>query len=158
MSENVSTDLHFFLSEANNRQGLHHNFPIILVTDGAESGTVTLNKKIKYDTTIDLRKKYHTHTHLHQVVVALRVPLQSQRGKQVVVPSIQELVEDVEVPLTVVLVHDARLLQQVVQDVTAYWRPLEGVTRNSRFNTLGLDVLNVCASINDRTKLAAVFQ
>ncbi|TNN88655.1 hypothetical protein EYF80_000987 [Liparis tanakae] len=38
--------------------------------------------------------------------------LRSQRGEQVVVPSLQELVEDVEVPLALVLVHDARLLQQ----------------------------------------------
>lgn len=47
------TDLHFFLCEANNRQGLHHSFPIILITDGAESGTVALNKTIKYYTTTD---------------------------------------------------------------------------------------------------------
>lgn len=50
----IVTDLHLFLGEANNRQGLHHNFPIILVTDGAESGTVPLNKKkIKHYTATD---------------------------------------------------------------------------------------------------------
>lgn len=41
------TDLHFLLGEANNGQGLHYNFPIILVTDGAESGTVPLHTKNK---------------------------------------------------------------------------------------------------------------
>lgn len=49
----IVTDLHFLLSEADHRQGLHHNFPIILVTDGAESGTVALNKIIKHHTTAD---------------------------------------------------------------------------------------------------------
>lgn len=44
------TDLHFFLGEANNRQGLHYNFPIILVTGGAESGTVPLHAKNKHYT------------------------------------------------------------------------------------------------------------
>lgn len=45
--EVIVTDLHFFLGEANNRQGLHHNFPIILVTDRAKSRAVPLNKTNK---------------------------------------------------------------------------------------------------------------
>lgn len=64
------------------------------------------------------------HTHLDQILVVLRVSLKVQRVKQVVIPSIQKLIEDVEVPLAVVLVYYTRFLQQVVQDVTANWCPL----------------------------------
>lgn len=133
----IVTDLYFFLGEANDRQGLHHNFPIVLVTDGAESGTVALNKTIQYYITTDgtiawasIFKTKH-HTHLYQIMVVLRLSFQIQRGKQIVVSSIQKLIEDVEVPLTVVLVHYTGFFQQVVQDVTAHWCPLGGVTENS---------------------------
>lgn len=41
--------------------------------------------------------------YLHQVVVALCVPLQAQLSQQVVVSALQQLVEDVEISLAVVL-------------------------------------------------------
>lgn len=72
-------------------------------------------------------------------MVVLRVSFQVQCVEQVVVPSIQKLVEDVEVPLTVVLVNYTGFLQQVVQDVSAHWCPLvtekekNGATVKSRF-------------------------
>lgn len=66
-------------------------------------------------------------THLDQIAVVLRVSLQVQRVEQVDVASIEELIEDVEVSFSVVLVHDSGFLQQVVQDVTSYWRSLKKV-------------------------------
>lgn len=56
LAASTVTDLHFLLAEANNGQSLHHDFPIILVTDGAESGTVTLSNKLithKHYSTVD---------------------------------------------------------------------------------------------------------
>lgn len=69
-------------------------------------------------------------TNLDQILVFLWVSLKVQFIKQVVICSIQELIEDVKVPLTMVLVHNTGFLQQVVQDVTAHWRPLGEVPRN----------------------------
>lgn len=69
------------------------------------------------------------HTHLDQILIFLRVSFQFQCTEQIIVSSIQELIEDVEVPLAVVLVHHPRFLQQVVQDVSPHWCPLEEVTR-----------------------------
>lgn len=43
--QQIATDLHFLLSESNYRQSRHHCFPIILVTDTAESGAVPLVNK-----------------------------------------------------------------------------------------------------------------
>lgn len=74
--------------------------------------------------------KTQQHTHLDQILVFLWVSLQIQFIEQVIVCSIQELIEDVEVPLTVVLVHNPRFLQQVVQDVTAHRRSLGEVAQN----------------------------
>lgn len=123
------TDLHFFFSEANNRQSFHHNFPIILVTDGADSGTVSLKGQFnirlhnwQYNckkfclhviAIINAISLLH-HTHLDQILVALRVSFKVQHVKQAVIPSIQKLIENMEVPLAVVLMHYTRLLQQVV--------------------------------------------
>lgn len=42
----VDNHLHFLFREPNNRQSLHHSFPIILVTDRADPGAVPLNKTI----------------------------------------------------------------------------------------------------------------
>lgn len=42
----VNNHLHFLFREPNNRQSLHHSFPIILVTDRADPGAVPLNKTI----------------------------------------------------------------------------------------------------------------
>lgn len=74
--------------------------------------------------------KTQQRTHLDQILVFLWVSLKVQFIEQVVVCSIQELIEDVEVPLTVVLVHNPRFLQQVVQDVPAHWRSLGEVPQN----------------------------
>lgn len=48
----------------------------------------------------------------------LGVSLQAQLVQEVVLSSLHKLVEDVEVSLPVILMHDPRLLQQVVQDMT----------------------------------------
>lgn len=74
--------------------------------------------------------KTQQRTHLDQILVLLWVSLKVQFIEQVVVCSIQELIEDVEVPLAVVLVHNPRFLQQVVQDVTAHRRSLGEVPQN----------------------------
>lgn len=121
------TDLHFFFSEANNRQGIHHNFPIILVTDGADSRTVSLKGEFnirlhhnwQYNFTDFCLQTSHSsvqshHTHLDQILVALRVSFKVQHFKQVVIPPIQKLIEDVKVPLPVVLMYYTRFFQQVV--------------------------------------------
>lgn len=71
------------------------------------------------------------HAHLDQAVVVLRVSFQTQCVKQVIITSIQKLIEDVEVPLTVVLVYYSGFFQQIVQDVTAHWCPLGKVRAES---------------------------
>lgn len=63
-------------------------------------------------------------THLDQVLVLLSVPLQAQTPQQVLLPSFNQLIENVEVPLSMVLVDHAGLLQQVVDDVASHWRAL----------------------------------
>lgn len=55
----------------------------------------------------------------------LGVPIQAQPPQQVLLPTLDQLVEDVEVALAVVLVDHPRLLQQVVVDVATHRRPLE---------------------------------
>lgn len=55
-----------------------------------------------------------------QVLVLLGVPLQAQTSQQVLLSSLDQLVEDVEVPLPVVLVDHAGLFQQVVDDVASH--------------------------------------
>lgn len=59
-------------------------------------------------------------THFDQVLVLLSVPLQTQAPQQVLLASFNQLIENVEVPLAVVLVDHARLLQQVVDDVASH--------------------------------------
>lgn len=49
----------------------------------------------------------------------LAVSLQAQLVQQVVLSSLHQLVEDVKVSLPMILVHDPRLLQQVVQHVSS---------------------------------------
>lgn len=60
------------------------------------------------------------HTDLDQVLVLLTVPLQAQAPQQVLLPSFDQLVENVEVPLPMVLVDHAGLLQKVVDDVASH--------------------------------------
>lgn len=60
------------------------------------------------------------HTYFDQALVLLRVPLQAQPPQQVLLPSLDQLVENVEVPLPMVLVDHAGLLQQVVDDVASH--------------------------------------
>lgn len=59
-------------------------------------------------------------TYFDQVLVLLSVPLQAQPPQQVLLPSLDQLVENVEVPLPVVLVDHAGLLQQVIDDVASH--------------------------------------
>lgn len=63
-------------------------------------------------------------TYFDQELVLLRVPLQAQASQQVLFPSLDQLIENVEVPLPVVLVDHAGLLQQVVDDVASHWGAL----------------------------------
>lgn len=71
-----------------------------------------------------MRHKYFTRTaslsyaYLGEIVVMLGVSLQAQLVQEVVLSSLHKLVEDVEVSLPVILMHDPRLLKQVVQDMT----------------------------------------
>lgn len=57
-------------------------------------------------------------------MILLWVLLKAQPPEQVLLPSLQQLVEDVEVPLAVVLVHNSGFLQEVVQDVAPNRSPL----------------------------------
>lgn len=54
----------------------------------------------------------------------LAVSLQAQLMQQVLLSSLHQLVEDVEVSLPVILMHDPRFLQQVVQDMSSNSIPL----------------------------------
>lgn len=77
-----------------------------------------------------IHQQHHQHyTYLDQIEIFLRVSFQVQCVEQVIVRSIQELIEDVEVPLTLVLVHHSWFLQQVVQDVTAHRCPLGKISK-----------------------------
>lgn len=58
-------------------------------------------------------------------MILLWVLLKAQPPQQILLPSFQQLVEDVEVPLTVVLVHNSGFLQEVVQDVASNRSPLK---------------------------------
>lgn len=49
----------------------------------------------------------------------LAVSLQAEPAEQILLSSLHQLIKDVEVSLSVVLVDHAGLLQQVAQDVTA---------------------------------------
>lgn len=70
--------------------------------------------------------------HFDQVLVLLTVPLQAQAPQQVLLPSFDQLIENVEVPLSVVLVDHAGLLQQVVDDVASNWCALPPRERPGR--------------------------
>lgn len=62
--------------------------------------------------------------YFNEVLVLLRVPLQAQPSQQVLFPSLNQLIENVEVSLSVILVDHAGLLQQVVDDVASHWSTL----------------------------------
>lgn len=57
-------------------------------------------------------------TDLHQVTVVLAVSLQAKPAEQIFLTSLHQLIEDVEVSFSMVLVDHTGLLQQVTQDVT----------------------------------------
>lgn len=71
-------------------------------------------------------------TDLDQVLVLLGVPLQAQAPQQVLLSSLDQLIEDVEVPLPVVLVNHAGLFQQVVDDVAPHRSALMACRRPER--------------------------
>lgn len=54
----------------------------------------------------------------------LAVSFQAQLVQQTVLPSLHQLVEDMEVSLSVILMHNPWLLQQVVQNMTSNGIPL----------------------------------
>lgn len=59
-------------------------------------------------------------THLYQVQVVLGVSFQTQPAQCLLLTSLQQLVEDMEVPLPVILVYNSGLLQEVTEDVATY--------------------------------------
>ena len=63
---------------------------------------------------------YGCFLYLYQVTVVLAVPLQAQPAEELVISPGHQLVKYVEVPLSVVLMHHPRLLQQVAQDVAPH--------------------------------------
>lgn len=71
-------------------------------------------------------------SYFDQVLVLLQVPLQAQVSQKVLITPLDQLVENVEVPLPVVLVDHARLLEQIVDDVTSYWGSLPTEQRPAR--------------------------
>lgn len=71
-------------------------------------------------------------TDFDQILVLLGVPLQAQTSQQVLLSSLDQLIEDVEVPLPVVLVNHAGLFQQVVDDVASYRGALPACQRPER--------------------------
>lgn len=48
----------------------------------------------------------------------LAVPLQTEPAEQIFLSSLHQLIEDVKVPLSMVLVHHTGFLQEITQDVT----------------------------------------
>jgi hypothetical protein len=60
----------------------------------------------------------NTHA-MTQIGVSVEVSFQVQPLQKRIIRATQELIEDVEVSLVVVLVHDTRLLKQIVQDIAA---------------------------------------
>jgi hypothetical protein len=61
------------------------------------------------------------YNNLREVNVGGRVSGEVEVGEELRVPTLQQLVEDVEVPLALCLVHNSRLLQEIVVDVTSHW-------------------------------------
>ena len=57
-------------------------------------------------------------SYLSEVVVVIRLSRQLQLSQKARVLALEQLVEDVEVPLTLGLLDNSGLLQQVVVDVT----------------------------------------
>lgn len=55
----------------------------------------------------------------------LGISLQAQLAEQLVLSSLHQLIEDVEVSLSVILMSDPGLLQQVVQDMATNGIPLK---------------------------------
>lgn len=53
----IGSHLHLFLCEANHGQSLHHHLPVVLVTDGADSGAVSLSKTRTGHTSVDVDVK-----------------------------------------------------------------------------------------------------
>jgi hypothetical protein len=54
-----------------------------------------------------------------EISVGVEVTFQVQMLQKRLISSTQKLIEDMKVPLIRILMHNARLLQQVVQDVAA---------------------------------------
>lgn len=64
-----------------------------------------------------------------KVSVGVQVTFQVQMFQQCVVSTAQKLIENVEISLVGVLVNDARLLQQIVQDVSSVRNSLPLIKR-----------------------------
>ena len=121
--------LHFIFSEVDDCQSLPDDFPVTLVIDGRDFGTLALGEEQSWVTSPSAALPgWHPPcplaTHLDQVQVALGVPLQAQPAQHLLLAPFQQLVEDVEVPLPVVLVNHSGLLQQVTEDVATHRRTL----------------------------------
>ena len=59
------------------------------------------------------------HPYLREIVVVQAVSLKTELLQKIILSSLHQLVEDVEVPLSVVLMDHPGLLQQIVEDVSA---------------------------------------
>lgn len=121
--------LHLILSEVNDHQSLPDDLPVTLVIDRGDFGTLALEEGQRGVTGLQpwaprVAPALPAATHLHQVQVALGVALQAQPEQRLLLTPLQQLVEDVEVPLPVVLVHHSGLLQEVTEDVAAHGGPL----------------------------------
>lgn len=66
-----------------------------------------------------------------EVSVGIEVATQMQMFQKRVIGTAQKLVEDVEISLVGVLMNNARLLQQIVQDIASVWNslPVDKVAR-----------------------------
>lgn len=69
---------------------------------------------------------------LGEVSVQMGVPLQPQVGEKLLFAALQQLVEDVEIPLPLVLIDNSRLFYQVTDDMPAYGDALQNRTKKKK--------------------------
>lgn len=88
-------------------------------------------------------------TDLHEVTVMLAVSLQAEPAEQIFLPSLHQLIEDVEVSLAVVLVDHTGLLQQVTQDMTTDCTTLREKGHPQRLVNAENELWNHCMKCNE---------
>lgn len=128
MGPRQRSHLHLVLGEVNDSQSLPDHLPVTLVVDGGDFGALALCHGQSGVTALAGWAPWVApgsacpppSTHLHQIQVALGVSFQAQPAQRLLLTPLQQLVEDVEVPLPVILVHHAGLLQEVTEDVATH--------------------------------------